>query len=433
MSAPRRKQLSRFLFIVSALFIVYGTTIPFSFTLNPSEWANRWIRINWYPLRPGYSNSLFDDLQNILLFLPFGFMGWTAVRDKSRRMKAFWLVGASCLLSAFVESVQILSNTRTPALTDIFFNTFGGAIGVVAAMITRKWVHAFGQHPEVRGFAASEAAYPALVFAVLVLIGQWAPFDFSLDFGQFKHKVRQLLTDPWAWSLPGDDLIFMGRQMLLAVFLGRLLRQRDKGHPLGRAFLAGTLASAFGVALELSQVFVSSRGPNFQDMGGIVLGSFLGALLVPIQGWRRYPLPSAAFTYLVVVASVALAEMHPFRFGPWHNGFNFIPFMSEYSKTSFHALALFIESALAWVPLGFCWAYLLPRQKAIPFLGVGTALATAFPFELAQGFVEGRFPDVTDILGAGMGVTAGYLLLSRGREAFQGYLSDEPLRQDGRI
>jgi len=425
------KRLSRLLFLVSAAFIVYGTTIPFTFNLSPDHIAGRLNRINWYPLLPGYDNSLFDDVQNILLFLPFGFLGWTAVRDKSKLWKALLLVLCACLLSASVEAVQILSNTRTPALTDIFFNTLGGALGVLAAALLRKWVHAFASHAEVRALAESEAVYPALLFAVLVLVGQLAPFDFTLDFSQFKSKIRVLLEHPLAFNWPSDDFVFAGRQMVLAVFLGRLLKQRgsekgwlEKGWhvPVGFAFIAGTITAAYGLILELSQLIVSSRGPTSQDGLILILGAAAGALLVPVQGWRRRPWFSAWVAFAIVLFSVACKEMYPFRFGAWQGRFNWLPFLAEYSSTAFLALARFFEDSLAWVPLGFAWAYLSPVRHSLAW-ATGLALVSATVLETLQGFIPGRFPDITDLISAGVGAVAGHLLMSRGREAFIGYLT----------
>jgi glycopeptide antibiotics resistance protein len=418
-----QKQLSRLLFLISAAFILYGTTIPFTFNLSPQYLAFRMHRINWYPLLPGYSNSLFDDVQNILLFLPFGFLGWIAVRDKTQLWKALALVVMGGLLSTFVESLQVLSDTRTPAFSDIVFNTLGAAFGVLAALGTRHYVHSFSQHAEVRAFAASEAVYPTLVFAALVLVGELAPFDFTLDFGQFKHKLHQLLLQGFHLEMPSDDLVFMGRQLLCAVFLGRLLRQRDKGHPIWRAVLAGLITSVFGVALEGVQLIVSSRGPTFQDALILVIGSLIGAALVPVLGWRKRPFFAAVLTYVSVVSAIAMKELYPFHLGEWQGHFNAIPFLAEYANTSFLSLARFIEDSIAWVPLGFCWAYLMPKQKGLFVLTLVAALLASIPLELLQGFIPGRYPDTTDMISAGLGAMAGNLLLTRGKRAFIGYLT----------
>jgi glycopeptide antibiotics resistance protein len=87
-------------------------------------------------IRPGFSPapflegsktmSLLDFLQNIVLFLPVGFL----LAD-GRSGKAAWIRAAclSCLLSALIECAQIRVPGRFPSFWDIGFNTLGGVLG----------------------------------------------------------------------------------------------------------------------------------------------------------------------------------------------------------------------------------------------------------------------------------------------------------------
>jgi len=150
----------------------------------------------------------------------------------------------------------------------------------------------------------------------------------------------------------------------------------------------------------------------------LIAGSLVGALMLPWVGFRRQPTATAAMLYLFVTLSVALQELHPFRFEPWHDGVNFLPFANEYANTSFLALAHFLEDMLAWLPLGFGLAYL----GFTPTLPILATLCTQAFFEVTQGFVVGRHPDVTSILSAVMGVIAGALIAYRGPKIFRSYL-----------
>lgn len=88
-------------------------------------------------IRPGFSPapflvgsrtmSLLDFTQNILLFLPLGFLladGRAGTR--STLMRAACL---SFLLSALIECAQIRIPGRFPSFWDIGFNALGGALG----------------------------------------------------------------------------------------------------------------------------------------------------------------------------------------------------------------------------------------------------------------------------------------------------------------
>ena len=49
----------------------------------------------------------------------------------------------------------------------------------------------------------------------------------------------------------------------------------------------------------------------------------------------------------------------------------------------------------------------------------------ALTVEALQGFVPGRYADVTDVLGAMVGAMAGGLALTRGWPAFREYMADD--------
>jgi len=71
-----KKSLPRLLWALFTLFVVYGTTIPFTFTIGNLSLGYMFHRVNWSHVgdhRGGM--SLPDIVQNILLFIPFGFLG----------------------------------------------------------------------------------------------------------------------------------------------------------------------------------------------------------------------------------------------------------------------------------------------------------------------------------------------------------------------
>ena len=65
-----------------ALFIVYGTTIPFNFSQDPDFIREKVAALSWNPLtRPdGRRVSIPDSVQNVMLFIPFGMLGGLACR-----------------------------------------------------------------------------------------------------------------------------------------------------------------------------------------------------------------------------------------------------------------------------------------------------------------------------------------------------------------
>ena len=69
--------------------------------------------------------------------------------------------------------------------------------------------------------------------------------------------------------------------------------------------------------------------------------------------------------------------------------------------------------------MGFVVTYFIDREKS-PYIFIGIiAGVIAFPLELTQGWVDGRFPDITDVLGALIGAIFGAWTCREGWKAFE--------------
>jgi len=403
-----------------AVFVVYGTTFPFRFNIGWHGFLREAQRINWRPLGGTADNIILSDIiQNIMLFMPFGFLGYFSLIYKSSlaRKAVVVLMGAS--LSTSVEFLQIFSPVRYPALSDVIFNTVGTAVGLLVAMTFKRSVLGFKSNPVARRFLDAPSAFPAIVFVGLVVAGCWEPFDFSLDVGMVIDHIKPLIRHPFAFAKPDDDLMSFIRFLLASLFTCRLLAEAGLRRP---ALLGAALLGALGVALELSQTFVQSRMPELQDAIVAILGSAAGGVSFFFPGFHRrrrtWTLAGATMIFL----SAAARAWYPYQLSPHYSGFNWVLFMPYYEHTTFQALGDFIEDAMLFFPLGFLLAYFQPKAR----MEVKSALlsgALAFVVEVMQGFVPGRYADATDVLGAVLGGFAGALALSRGWPAFREYMA----------
>src|SRR4030095_5085065 len=104
-------RLRRTLFFLFAVFVVYGTTIPFRFVGQFSAAEPKLARILAHPFAPndpsrGFSTP--DIVQNLALFVPFGVLGVLAgspeIRWGWRRIVTVTALGAA--LAVGVESFQ---------------------------------------------------------------------------------------------------------------------------------------------------------------------------------------------------------------------------------------------------------------------------------------------------------------------------------------
>src|SRR5206468_7017350 len=102
---PREMRLFAWLWVVSALFVVYGTTIPFHFTSSRGHARAKLSRVRLNPLvspETGRRVSISDFVQNVLLFLPFGAFGVGTLRARQANVMPVLIAGvsAACLSTA---------------------------------------------------------------------------------------------------------------------------------------------------------------------------------------------------------------------------------------------------------------------------------------------------------------------------------------------
>jgi hypothetical protein len=87
---------------------------------------------------------------------------------------------------------------------------------------------------------------------------------------------------------------------------------------------------------------------------------------------------------------------------------------------SFYVIKRLLESFLVFFPMGFILRYIyLDRKVALRYV-VLTSFVIAFSVEYAQGWIEGRYPGITDVLTGIAGALAGFWACSRWSAAFDG-------------
>ena len=110
------------------------------------------------PPRPSSFNPLRrpdirDAVSNVALFLAVGF--FAAVRWRSKPRPVAWATAFALLISAGIELTQrVLPIDRAASIHDVLFNTIGGFLGAIGAMVVielvcRSGLYAFGDRVEV--------------------------------------------------------------------------------------------------------------------------------------------------------------------------------------------------------------------------------------------------------------------------------------------
>ena len=405
-----------FLWIVFALFVVYGTTIPFHFAESAAEVRANLARVSPNPfLSPetGRRVSIPDTVQNVLLFLPFGLLGFLTLQPRVRSASLALVVTTifGGLLSGGVEALQLLTVDRLSSLSDVVTNTAGAFSGALAAYVLQGTVARGAAQVAARGLNRVPAFQPALVAAVMVMLSAWEPFNFTLDVSTVVGKVRALATDPWQGGLSGGDLPTLTRFAIAGLAAVVWLRSMRVARPLAMGLLFGIVTA---LALEGSQLFVMSRMPSGEDAFLHVVAVVCGALIG--TGWP-YGLAAGVWYALFAVttyASIAWLLLFPFRLTSTYTTLGLFPFFSYYTRTTFETLSHVLELWLAYFPVGYGLGMAIDRPIRRWVLLIGLTLIVAAPLEYMQGWVEGRYPDVTDI---GMALAGAWLGASLGAQA----------------
>jgi glycopeptide antibiotics resistance protein len=391
--------------------VLYGGTIPFHFAVDHASIAHK---LHALPLSPwispetGRRLSIPDVVQNVLFFVPFGIFGMLAGGVRGRWSRLFWVTASSFLLSLLVETLQLLENSRVTSVADLTTNSIGAGAGAVLAFVGRGV--ALGAWPRLQsaGLAGVREIRPLAIWTVVLVVTAWQPFDVTLDVGTVASKVRGLQSDLWQFTVLRDEGLVGLVTSLFVMSLAAYLSAIGVTRAGRRAAFAGT---AIFTILEGSQILISSRMPSAWDVAVGTCGALAGAAIWSVSrgaSWQRLGLATIS---IATAAAAAMAMLSPFQISPEYHTVGWLPLLGYYARTTFETVSHVIELALLYFPLGYGFAASsLPARRARA-LALGIALVIAAPVEALQGWVIGRYPDLSDLLfsvvGTWIGLSAG--------------------------
>lgn len=413
----RRVDPSTVLLCLWALFIVYGTLIPFAFTTDREQVVEKLYHVVDSLSQP-LSRS--DVVSNVLLFLPWG--GLFAFRQ-ARRGRGFWttILGATLggmVLSALVETAQLFAPSRTTSLIDLATNTLGSALGALLGWtsylrVWPTWSPRLSRLANERPIAAC-----ALATAAGLMLAGLSPFDVSIHPGDLRAAVRQAhlvpfgpalggapaQPKPWSWAQEGLSWALAGGLFALA------LREAGKqGVP--AITTTAALGGGLALAIEVAQLTIRGRVADMASVVFALIGSAAGAAAV---SWfsRRTPRQWVSPALVVWATTVMLAAWTPPHLAASGiqslQAWQFVPFWSYYWRTDVYAVADLLNQVMSFIPLGVLLAVKdpgLPVRRALVFgFGVGLVL------EAGQLGLADRTAEITDALSAGAGAVLGVLL-----------------------
>jgi glycopeptide antibiotics resistance protein len=410
-----------------ALFIVYGSLVPFHYI--PLSWGEALDRFRIVCGKPIRINSRSDWLANFVLVLPLGYllMGMLCSdRPKVAGLAVLAVLPCCFCLSAAVEFTQLWFPPRVSSVNDIVAQTMGAMLGILiwltAGQRLTNWVRSAWRDAE-EGILAARLLPGYLILLLLITC---LPFDLALSPAELYHKYRDghFLLVPFIAH--GRDLFqalardFWNVAMFLP--LGLLLERLPA---LGRRGWRSVLAVSVTVAVLIQGVkLVVSQELDATD---VVTGS-----LTVLAGWglartlrdrriaaglsgqvrdgsaaRRQPRLLVGLLLLVWLAAAVFVNWQPFHFNldvglaaSRLQRVSLIPFADYYAGNYWTSLDQFVHKVLLFIPFGVLFALVLPstsRNRAGLLVLLAAALVAA-GIEAGQLFLLMRSSSLTDIL-----------------------------------
>lgn len=407
-----RPRPGRILWLLFAVFVVYGTTIPFDFVRRFSTVERKLKGLADNPLSPPGTPqdwSAPDLVQNFLLFVPFGFLGVFGVSPGARSgLRRIALVtGFGAVLGVGVEGLQLFTRDRTSSLTDVITNTLGTGFGAVVANRLRHRCRKAVDRMIDAGWFNARSFYPMLLAAVAVWVLAWVPFDITLDVGMIAPKVRLLASDVWQYAgLAGDGAAIV-QFALFAVTIGAWLAEQGHSNP---ATTGATIAVAVALGLEASQIVITSRMPGLEPAAVRALGAITGASLWTLSRDGRH---RRGWLLLVIVATIIAAHLHRSSTSEMiaTRELYRLLFLADYQRTSVPSFIYLTEQFFLYASAGFA----LARSFTIsPTRGIGAAMLLATLVAAAIGSIQPQATQgsgivmniATSMAGAGLGAYA---------------------------
>jgi len=398
LSGPTRTRLPLLLWVASAAFIVYGTTIPFNFVHDRQLVVEHLARLTWNPLiaaDTGMRVSIPDFVGNVLLFGPFGLFGvWALPRPRASWARVGFIALLGLALTVGVEALQLLTIDRTTSVSDVFANASGALGGAVAAVFLTAFVERLLRAASVAGVATVPSFFPFVVATIVLFAAALEPFDVTLDVGSLIPKLRTFVANPIQFAVPTDEALAFLQHLLFTSTLVIWLEDIRVGLPQALAAVVGVVIA---LAAEGAQLFIGARMPGLWDAGIGIAGALAGIPLgIAFRHSTKNPLWWVGVLMLTTVG-MAMQQLSPFTPVDDARAFQWIPFLNYYTLTSSETVSHSAELLLGYFPLGFGFGLATRRRRNRVRAVIAAALLIAAPVEFLQMSIGNRFPDITDI------------------------------------
>ena len=353
-----------FLLALSCAFILYAGLYPFTFSFGLHEESIRTL----LTLSLNDRISRGDVIANVLLFLPFGFFAMNCVFLRVPRLiRMIFVIAIGVAFSFGIECTQTYIPGRSASAYDLAANTAGTLFGALFGL--KNWRRKPSRlNPDI----GQSTLFPILLLGVW-LGSRLFPYVPTLDIQNIKNGLKPLFFGEFS---PLNALGYFIVTMVVCRLIQTIALPKNARTALMFLPLAVIVVEPFIVGGRISQAQI------FGTLPGI-------AAWWCISGWKRLNTGILAFMLMI---HIVLQGWSPFVFSSPPGSFSIIPFVG-FMKSSIQYVALqfvekvFLYGALVWLPVA--------AGRSLKFsLILSVTLLTGI--ELAQRFIAGRVPEITD-------------------------------------
>lgn len=275
------------------LFLLFGySLLPLDLTISPVEVYHKFRegKFNLLPfarLSHNPVHALYELASDSLLWaVPAFFWRWS---DKTTSMRVWTIMmGAAVLL----EFLQVFVYSRVSDITDIFTAALGAGAGVwFASILDKNATH----HRPVgdTGFAVMPLVL-AVVWAGLIMIVFWYPYEFRTDGASLRERLHRFLGSvPFQAYYFGSEyraitevmhkvLFFIPFGLFLGWFVSRL-RYMWRGYA---TWLSLVLIAGFALFIVAGRLIQPGKSPDIVDSFLQFVGGALGFFVIGFMRTR---------------------------------------------------------------------------------------------------------------------------------------------------
>ena len=407
------------MWVIFAMLIIYGSLMPFDLHFDKSSIVEN-IRhsTEFWPIGPVRSGKA-DLVSNVILYVPLGFLVALAARV-NRKSSTMTAIAAAmftgCLMSAGIELLQAMSQTRVCGVHDFLTNAAGTFIGSVAACAYGMNIYRFVTVKCRQYWRDYPVALAACVLAAALACDALFPFLPTLKL----HEIRQNYLNSQFSLAAGFDMHTAGywivQQAGVFAFLSMLACSaiRKDGRP--QILKALAFCVLFAAMLEIAKIFISNRSINIANVVSAAAGSAFGAVMfAALHDRLSYGVKVllTAVGLLVYMAYLewggADLEFHANMVRHLPKGVEWLPLYDYAMSGRGEKVVLFVRTISVSAAFTFTAQLLNLDENYRPKI-LRWAIIMAFVggvFELGQTVMPQRYPTLTDVFCFAVGGAVG--------------------------